>query len=77
MLNGILALMVLLFASLALLVSVLFSAIVTERRVELGLLKAIGTQRSQARWYEPHASRVLERRDSTGECSCVRKPLCP
>jgi putative ABC transport system permease protein len=47
LLNGILALMVLLFASLALLVSVLFSAIVTERRVELGLLKAIGTQQSQ------------------------------
>jgi putative ABC transport system permease protein len=47
LLNGILALMVLLFASLALMVSVLFSAIVTERRVELGLLKAIGTQRSQ------------------------------
>jgi putative ABC transport system permease protein len=47
LLDGILALMVLLFASLALLVSVLFSAIVTERRVELGLLKAIGTQRSQ------------------------------
>ena len=47
LLNGLLALMVLLFASLALMVSVLFSAIVTERRVELGLLKAIGTQRSQ------------------------------
>jgi putative ABC transport system permease protein len=47
LLKGLLALMVLLFASLALMVSVLFSAIVTERRVELGLLKAIGTQRSQ------------------------------
>src|SRR5215470_1165749 len=47
LLNGILALMVLLFASLALLVSVLFSASVTERRVELGLLKASGTQQSQ------------------------------
>jgi len=47
LLTGILALMILLFASLALMVSVLFSAIVTERRVELGLLKAIGTQRSQ------------------------------
>ena len=47
LLTGLLALMVLLFASLALMVSVLFSAIVTERRVELGLLKAIGTQRSQ------------------------------
>jgi len=47
LLNGLLALMVLLFAALALMVSVLFSAIVTERRVELGFLKAIGTQRSQ------------------------------
>src|SRR5262245_49788803 len=47
LLNGMLALMVLLFVGLALMVSVLFSAIVTERRVELGLLKAIGTQRSQ------------------------------
>jgi putative ABC transport system permease protein len=47
LLNGMLALMVLLFVSLALMASVLFSAIVTERRVELGLLKAIGTQPSQ------------------------------
>jgi putative ABC transport system permease protein len=47
LLDGLLALMALLFASLALMVSVLFSAIVTERRVELGLLKAIGTQRWQ------------------------------
>ncbi len=47
LLNGLLALMVLLFVALALMVSVLFSAIVTERRVELGLLKAIGTQRMQ------------------------------
>ena len=47
LLNGMLALMVLLFVSLALMVSVLFSAIITERRVELGLLKAIGAQRSQ------------------------------
>jgi putative ABC transport system permease protein len=47
LLNGLLALMVLLFVALALMVSVLFSAIVTERRVELGLLKAIGTQRTQ------------------------------
>ena len=47
LLDGLLALMVLLFAALALMVSVLFSAIVTERRVELGLLKAIGTQRGQ------------------------------
>ena len=35
------------FASTALMVSVLFSAIVTERRGELGLLKAIGARRSQ------------------------------
>lgn len=47
LLNGILALMVLMFASTALTVSVLFSAIVTERRGELGLLKAIGARRGQ------------------------------
>lgn len=47
LLNGILALMVLMFASTALMVSVLFSAIVTERRGELGLLKAIGGRRGQ------------------------------
>jgi putative ABC transport system permease protein len=47
LLDGLLALMGLLFACLALMVSVVFSAIVTERRVELGLLKAIGTQRFQ------------------------------
>ncbi|CAN5866541.1 FtsX-like permease family protein [soil metagenome] len=47
LLDGILALMVLMFASMALMVSVLFSAIVTERRGELGLLKAIGARRSQ------------------------------
>jgi putative ABC transport system permease protein len=47
LLDGILALMVLMFFSTALMVSVLFSAIVTERRVELGLLKAIGARRSQ------------------------------
>jgi putative ABC transport system permease protein len=45
--DGILALMALMFASTALMVSVLFSAIVTERRGELGLLKAIGARRSQ------------------------------
>ena len=39
--------MVLMFASTALMVSVLFSAIVTERRSELGLLKAIGARRGQ------------------------------
>lgn len=47
LLNGILALMVLMFASTALMVCVLFSAIVTERRGELGLLKAIGARRGQ------------------------------
>jgi putative ABC transport system permease protein len=47
LLDGILALMVLMFVSTALMVSVLFSAIVTERRSELGLLKAIGARRSQ------------------------------
>lgn len=47
LLDGILALMVLMFASTALMVSVLFSAIVTERRTELGLLKAIGARRSE------------------------------
>ena len=47
LLHGILALMVLMFASTALMVSVLFSAIVTERRGELGLLKAIGARRGQ------------------------------
>ena len=47
LLKGILALMVLMFVSMAVMVSVLFSAIVTERRAELGLLKAIGARRSQ------------------------------
>jgi putative ABC transport system permease protein len=47
LLDGILALMVLMFTSMALMVSVLFSAIVTERRAELGLLKAIGARRGQ------------------------------
>ncbi|MPZ34179.1 MAG: FtsX-like permease family protein [Rhodospirillales bacterium] len=47
LLDGILALMVLMFISTALMVSVLFSAIVTERRAELGLLKAIGARRAQ------------------------------
>ena len=39
--------MVLMFASMAVMVSVLFSAIVTERRTELGMLKAIGARRLQ------------------------------
>ncbi|MSP75417.1 MAG: ABC transporter permease [Rhodospirillaceae bacterium] len=47
LLKGILALMVLMFASMAVMVSVLFSAIVTERRAELGLLKAIGARATQ------------------------------
>ncbi len=47
LLDGILALMALMFASTALMVSVLFSAIVTERRGELGLLRAIGARRAQ------------------------------
>lgn len=47
LLDGIVGLMVLMFASTALMVSVLFSAIVTERRAELGLLKAIGARRGQ------------------------------
>ncbi len=47
LLDGIVALMVLMFISTALMVSVLFSAIVTERRAELGLLKAIGARRGQ------------------------------
>ena len=47
LLDGMLALVVLMFAATALMVSVLFSAIVTERRGELGLLKAIGARRAQ------------------------------
>ena len=47
LLDGILALMILMFVSTGLMVSVLFSAIVTERRSELGLLKAIGARRGQ------------------------------
>jgi putative ABC transport system permease protein len=47
LLEGMLALVVLMFAATALMVSVLFSAIVTERRGELGLLKAIGARRAQ------------------------------
>jgi putative ABC transport system permease protein len=47
LLNGVLGLMVIMFVSTALMVSVLFSAILTERRRELGLLKAIGARRGQ------------------------------
>ncbi len=47
LLDGLLLLATLMVAGLALLVGVLFSAIVTERRGELGLLKAIGARRGQ------------------------------
>lgn len=47
LLDGLLVLIALMVAGLALLVGVLFSAIVTERRGELGLLKAIGARRGQ------------------------------
>ena len=47
LLNGVLGLMVIMFVSTALMVSVLFSAIITERRRELGLLQAIGARRGQ------------------------------
>ena len=47
LLNGILALMLVMFVSTAAMVSVLFSAIITERRRELGLLKAIGARPRQ------------------------------
>jgi putative ABC transport system permease protein len=47
LLDGTLALMLVMFGSTALMVGVLFSAIITERRRELGLLKAIGARRSQ------------------------------
>jgi putative ABC transport system permease protein len=47
LLNGVLGLMVIMFVSTALMVSVLFSAMITERRRELGLLKAIGARRGQ------------------------------
>jgi putative ABC transport system permease protein len=47
LLDGTLALMLVMFASTALMVGVLFTAIITERRRELGLLKAVGARRSQ------------------------------
>ena len=47
LLNGVLGLMVIMFVSTAQMVSVVFSAIITERRRELGLLKAIGARRGQ------------------------------
>lgn len=47
LLDGILLLVLLLFASMVLLVALLFSAIIAERRRELGLLKAIGARQGQ------------------------------
>src|SRR6478609_4578803 len=47
LLNGVLGLMLIMFVSTALMVSVMFSAIITERRRELGLLTAIGARRAQ------------------------------
>ncbi|WP_051953641.1 ABC transporter permease [Methylocapsa aurea] len=47
LLGGVLALVSMMFASTAVMVSVLFSAIVAERRNEIGLLKAIGARRAQ------------------------------
>ncbi|MBV9968825.1 MAG: ABC transporter permease [Xanthobacteraceae bacterium] len=47
LLDGMLGLMVVVLASTALMAGVLFSAIITERRRELGLLKAVGARRSQ------------------------------
>jgi putative ABC transport system permease protein len=47
LLNGMLGLMAIMLVSTVLMVSVLFSAIVTERRRELGLLRAIGARRGQ------------------------------
>ena len=47
LLNGVLALMLLMFVSTASMIGVIFSAIITERGRELGLLKAIGGRRGQ------------------------------
>jgi putative ABC transport system permease protein len=47
LLNGTLALMAMMFVSSALALSVLFSAIIAERKRELGLLRAIGARRRQ------------------------------
>ena len=47
LLNGALALMAIMFVSSALMLSVLFTAIIAERKRELGLLRAIGMRRRQ------------------------------
>jgi putative ABC transport system permease protein len=47
LLNGALALMAIMFVSTVLMLSVLFSAIISERKRELGLLRAIGARRHQ------------------------------
>ena len=47
-LAGVLGLMAIMFVSTGLMVSVLFSAIITERRRELGLLRAIGAPASKS-----------------------------
>src|SRR5262245_24552967 len=47
LLDGVLGLMAIMFLSTALMISVMFSAIVAERRRELGLLKAIGARPRQ------------------------------
>jgi putative ABC transport system permease protein len=47
LLGGVLALMAVMFVSTGLMVSVLFSAIITERKRELGLLRAVGARRNQ------------------------------
>jgi putative ABC transport system permease protein len=47
LLDGVLGLMAIMFLSTALMISVMFSAIIAERRRELGLLKAIGARPGQ------------------------------
>lgn len=47
LLNGALALVAIMFVSTALMLSVLFSAIIAERKRELGLLRAMGARRRQ------------------------------
>jgi putative ABC transport system permease protein len=47
LLKGMLALMAIMFVSTALMLSVLFSAIIAERKRELGLLRAMGARRRQ------------------------------